>query len=243
MTSETGPMFQLVSKLRTFLMGQELLESERRRAVRIPCRIQVQMDGGPQVYVTNLSVLGLRIESSEKLRKDAALVLSGAANYPGHSLSAQVVWVQSRGSVHVAGLLMTGSNEEKSLSWVRTALDKLGANQGKVKERRNHVRIPTVALASLTNRHGDKLNEGQMRNLGLGGALFVSEMDIAEGTPVCLVCEGTGRTPSLNEEAVVRSCRKDVRSQNFAVGVQFPNSGSEPVRKFLKAIGRPKGGT
>lgn len=229
-------MLDVFTKLRTFLIGQEVIEAERRRAVRIPCRAAARVEGlANQVSVLNLSVLGLRLESAERLRKNTVVTIEGVG-FPGHPITARVIWCTGRSGQWVSGLMFIGSNEEKSLSWVRTALDKLGANQGRVKERRAHVRIPTEAIAYLANRSGDRLCEGHMRNIGLGGALFLSEVEVQPGTPVKLQCDTMGRMPRLDEEAVVRSCRKDVRSQKHFVGVQFTTTGSDPVRKYIRLL-------
>lgn len=231
-------MLTVFSKLRSFLLGQEVIEAERRRAVRIPCRVPARIEGAATpVNVVNLSVLGLRLESAERLRKNTVIVMEGVG-YPGHPITARVVWCTGRGGQWVSGLMFIGSNEEKSLSWVRTALDKLGAAQGRVKERRAHVRVPTEVVAYLANRSGDRLCEGHMRNLGLGGALFLSEVEIAPNTPVMLQCDPIGRMPKIEEEAQVRSCRKDVRTQKHLIGLQFSATGSDQVRKALKIIQR-----
>ncbi|MBT9588387.1 PilZ domain-containing protein [bacterium] len=228
-------MLNVFSKLRSFLLGQEIIESERRRAVRIPCRLKAAVEGlGAPVNVVNLSVLGMRVEATGRLRKNIVVVVEGR-EYPGKPLSARVIWCQTRGSQYLAGLMFVGSNEEKNTSWVKGALDKLGASQNRVKERRAHIRVPTEGIAYLSNRSGDRLCEGQLRNVGLGGALFLSEIGVQAGTTVRLQLDTMGR-PKLDEPATVRSCRKDVRSQQFLVGIQFADTGTDAVRKFLKQI-------
>jgi len=235
--AEQQRMLNLFSKLRTFLVGQEIIESERRRAVRIPCRIKAAVEGvGAPVSVVNLSVLGMRIESNSRLRKNIVVTVEGR-EHPGNPLSARVVWCQSRGNQSLAGLMFVGSNEEKNRSWVKGALDKLGAGQNRVKERRAHIRVPTEGISYLSNRSGDRLCEGQLRNIGLGGALFECEVGIQSGTTVRLQLDTMGR-PKLDEPGTVRSCRKDVRTQQFLVGIQFAETGTDPVRKFLKQIHR-----
>ncbi|MBS2036130.1 PilZ domain-containing protein [bacterium] len=230
-------MLNVFSKLRTFLLGQEIIEAERRRAVRIPCRMKVGVEGlGAPATVVNISVLGLRVETSSRLRKNTVLSVEGR-DYPGKPLSARVIWCQNRDSQWVAGMMFVGSNEEKNISWVKTALDKLGASQNRVKERRAHVRVPAEGIAYLANRSGDRLCEGQLRNVGLGGALFLSEVGIQAGTTVRLQCDIVGR-PRLDEPGTVRSCRKDVRSQHFLVGMEFSETGTDAVRKYLKGLSR-----
>ena len=230
-------MLNVFSKLRSFLLGQEIIEAERRRAVRIPCRIRAGVEGlGTPATVVNISVLGLRVETGGRLRKNTVLSIEGR-EYQGQPLSARVVWCQNREGQWLAGLMFVGTNEEKNVSWVKTALDKLGANQNRVKERRAHIRVPAEGIAYLANRSGDRLCEGQLRNLGLGGALFLSEVGIQAGTTVRLQSDTMGR-PKLDEPGTVRSCRKDVRSQHFLVGMEFAESGTDPVRKFLRSIAR-----
>ncbi len=230
-------MLNAFSKLRSFLLGQEIIEAERRRAVRIPCRIKVGVEGvGTPAKVLSISVLGLRIETTSRLRKNTVLSIEGR-DYPGLPLSARVIWCQHRKDHWLAGLMFVGSNEEKNVSWVKTALDKLGAGQNRVKERRAHIRVPAEGIAYLANRSGDRLCEGQLRNLGLGGALFLSEVGVQAGTTVRLQSDIVGR-PALDEPGTVRSCRKDVRSQNFLVGIEFSDTGTESVRKFLRQLGR-----
>jgi hypothetical protein len=74
-----------------------------------------------------------------------------------------------------------------------------------------------------------------LRNIGLGGALYLSEIGVQAGTTVRLQLDTVGR-PKLDEPATVSSCRKDVRSQHFLVGIQFADPGTDSVRKFLKQI-------
>lgn len=230
-------MLNVFSKLRSFLLGQEIIEAERRRAVRIPCRIRAGVEGlGTPATVLNISVLGLRVETTGRLRKNTVLSIEGR-EYPGHPLSARVIWCQHRNDQWLSGLMFVGTNEEKNISWVKTALDKLGAGQNRVKERRAHVRVPAEGIAYLANRSGDRLCEGHLRNLGLGGALFLSEVGIQAGTTVRLQSDLIGR-PKLDEPGTVRSCRKDVRSQHFLVGLEFSDTGTDGVRKFLRQLGR-----
>lgn len=230
-------MNQLFSKIRAFLLGQEVLERERRRAVRIPCRFKAGVQGlGAPVSVVNISALGMRIESMSPLKKGQTVTVEGR-EHAGQALTAEVIWTAKRQDQHVSGLMFTGSNEEKARSWMRTALDKLGLNQGRARERRAHVRVPTEDICYLCNRAGDRLSEGMLRNLGLGGALFVSDVQVAPNTGVRIQCETVGR-PRLDELGTVRSCRKDTRQQKFLVGVEFEKTGSDPVRKFLKTLSR-----
>jgi hypothetical protein len=230
-------MLSAFSKLKTFLLGQSIIESERRRAVRIPCRIKAGLEGmGAPIQVTNISVLGLRAESTQRLRKNVVVQVEGR-EFPGRPMAARVVWCQGKGEQWTAGLLFVGTKEEKIGSWVATALDRLGATQSKGKERRAHIRISTEGISYLCNRSGDRLCEGHLRNIGLGGALFLSEVEVNPGTPALIQMDIVGR-PRLNEECVVRSCRKDSRSQQFFVGLQFSETGSDEVRKFIKQIRR-----
>lgn len=228
-------MLHVFSKLKSFLMGQEVLERERREAVRIPCRIKAGVVGlGAPVQILNLSPKGARIESKSKLVKGAEVILEGR-EHAGRPLTAQVIWCQGRSGQWLSGLKFTGSKEELGASWIRVALEKMGANQSRVREKRKHVRVPTEGLAYLANRAGDRLCEGHLVNLGLGGALFSSEVQVAPGTTVRLQCDTVGR-PRLDEPGTVKSCRKDVRNQQFLVGIEFATTGSDLVRKFLKQI-------
>lgn len=230
-------MLNVFSKLRTFLLGQEIIESERRRAVRIPCRMKAGVEGlGAPAIVINISVLGMRVETTTRLRKNTVLQVDGR-DYPGQPLSARVIWCQNRDGQWIAGLMFVGSNEEKNISWVKTALDKLGASQNRVKERRAHVRVPAEGIAYLANRSGDRLCEGKLRNIGLGGALFLSEVGVQAGTTVRLQSDIVGRV-KLDEPGTVRSCRKDIRSQHFLVGMEFAETGTEQVRKYLRQVAR-----
>lgn len=230
-------MLNVFSKLKMFLIGQEIIESERRRAIRIPCRMKAGVVGvGAPVQVLNISVLGVRIESMTRLNKGSEVILEGR-EYMGRPLTAKVIWSQGRGKQWISGLCFTGSNEEKAASWVRTALDKMGVSQNKVREKRTHVRVPASGITYLANRAGDRLCEGTLVNIGLGGALFSSEVRVEPGTGVSLQSDTVGR-PKLDEAGVIRSCRKDVRNQCYLVGIQFTDTGSPPVRKFLKQINR-----
>ncbi|MBT9587248.1 PilZ domain-containing protein [bacterium] len=227
-------MLSVFSKLHSFLLGQEIIEAERRRAVRVPCRFKASVEGiDAPVNVVNLSGLGMRIEGGGRLRKNVVVTVQGR-EHAGKSLFARVIWCHSRGNLWLAGLMFMGNEGEKNASWIRSALDKLGAGQNRVKERRTHVRVTAQGISYLVNLSGNRLCEGQLRNIGLGGALFLSEVGVQAGTSVRLQLN-TGGRPKLDEAGTVRSCRKDTRSQQFFLGIQFDQVGADPVRKFLKS--------
>lgn len=223
-------MLNVFSKLRAFLGGQELLETERRRAVRLPCKFKAAVEGAP-VTVVNISALGIRVEGDTKWRKAVVVSVNGR-DHSGKAIFARVAWTQSRGSQYITGLAFVGNEAEIRESWVGTALDKLGAQKGK--ERRGHVRLNTEAVASLHDANGAPMGQGRLRNIGLGGALFLAEGNIQTGILVTLKLNQPGR-PSLDETCIVRSCRKDPRGSYYFVGLQFHASGSENVRKFIKS--------
>jgi len=227
-------MLSVFSKLRNFLVGQELIESERRQAVRIPCKMKASLEGISQpVMVVNLSLLGLRVESPGRLRKNTVLRLEGR-ECSGKAVGARVIWCTSQGGKFGAGLSLIGNPEENRDSWTTVALNKLTTGH-KSRERRAHVRVAIKGVATLTQFSGAKLTDGHLRNIGLGGALFVSEVGVQPGNHVCLQLKTRGRPP-LNEPATVRSCRKDARGTDFFVGLQFTTAGSEAVRQFLRSL-------
>lgn len=224
-------MLHVFSRLRSFLVGQEVLEAERRKAVRVPCRFKAAVEG-TVVNVVNISLLGMRVDGPKRWRKNVVVTVDGR-DHAGKSLFARVAWCHSRGNEWTHGLMFMGNEAELNQSWVKTALDKLGSSQGRAKERRTHVRCNTDLPAALANSTGGRLCPGKLRNIGLGGALFLSEVGVQPGTPVLLQLNASGR-PKLDEKATVRSSRKDPRSAQFFIGLQFAAVGSEAVRKFLK---------
>ena len=216
---------------------------ERRDVIRLQCGVTVRVvteDGAShEAVVTNISLKGLRFESSLRPKKGDRVMI-GVANARQGPVSCLVMWIRSNssGASYGAGVKFEDTQENLGKSWLKETLRQLGFEPGKIRERRNFIRFPSPSQvhATFANRTGDVLGDGRLMNIGLGGALAAVGIEIPVGTPIRLQLDPTLDTPPLDAMGVVRSSVRDIKRQVFVTGMQFQMEGEGQVKTYLRAV-------
>lgn len=222
------------------LFGRKHNYLERRALVRLPCKIQAQLSDGATemtVAVSDISLKGIRVESPEKLAKGKQVkVLGKGAN--GGPVQCKVLWAKQVDKHWSCGLEYSDSQQNMATSWVKEALLKLGFTKGKASERRKHLRLPasTQVRAALANLSGDVLTDGMLINLGAGGALVAVKVEVPPGTRVRIQIDPIGVVAPLDITGVIRSAKRNVRSQNYYHGIRFDVAEDPLVKKYLQIL-------
>ncbi len=218
-------MRKLWATLQTYLPGHKPKLHERRRMVRLACRVTVEVRTTKKTFsggITDISVAGVRLESKDGLsaKETVSLLVPGSGKGP---VKCRVIWTRRLNADRVsAGLLFEDTDEAKAGSWVRETLAAHGFSQNNVRERRQHLRVKANNLpAYITNRSDDVLCEGSLINIGRGGAQLCSTVEVRIGTKCRMRLDQYGALPSIAVDSVIRSCRRDTRTQKYYHGLRF----------------------
>lgn len=224
---------------RKLFPGGEVPTDERRDIVRVPCRIPafcVCGDQRQQVTVVDMGLKGMRLEAPSAIGKGKQVTLERPKD--GGPVTCKVVWCQPKraSDKQLLGLQFTDSADNMRRSWIRGALQKLGFVPGRIKERRKHIRVPAEHRAVLANKAGDILSEGNLKNLGLSGALVLTHIQVPKGMSVRLQVDPLGTLPLLDAVSEVRSCSAAKNDNKFYHGLKFEDVDEELVKKYLRML-------
>jgi len=231
----------LVSRVKALLTHHNPVVAERRKLIRMSCRLmlEVRVEDGPaiQAVASDLSLSGLRLETRVGFKRNQEImtILPGSQKM---GVRCCVVWSKKlgRAETYSTGLLFDETDEVMSKSWVKEMLRQVGFGDGRIRERRSHVRVPSHLRCALANRSGDVLTDGTLLNIGLGGALVGVHVEVNAGTILRLQVDPVAGYPALDLMAEVRSSRKDVRNQRFLHGLRFQNQQDPLVVRYLGVL-------
>ncbi len=232
-----------LERIKKIIAGRpDLPTRERRKLIRLPCRIAVECSspkGEFKAWATDIGLNGMRLESQVRLEAGAPMNII-CKGQPGGSVRCEVVWCHPRkhDDGYYTGVKFSDTNENMRKSWVKPALKALGFSSKRIKERRREVRIPARSQprVSIANRAGDVLTDGVLLNLSVGGALVKIGVQIPVRLKVVLQVDPIGVVPPLEVLSEVRSCKKDVHSQKWIHGLQFIDSPESLVTKYMEEL-------
>lgn len=218
------------------LPGSNPPVDERREIVRVPCKFPAMVlpakGGEVKAVVVDMGLKGLRLETEEKLskKKQVRIVRPG-----GGAVVCKVVWSRAQRFTNKfhAGVLFDDSPENMRASWIKPTLQQLGFQPGRIKEKRQYIRVPSEHRAVLSSTAGDALGEGDLLNLGIGGALVEIDVAIPKGNKIILKVDPVGALPLLEIRAGICSVTKNKRDQKFRHGLEFEDQNNRLVKRYL----------
>lgn len=204
---------------------------ERRRfgrlAVGEAIKCATEETGQIDAELVELSLGGMRLKSPKELRKRTGI----AINPPEDSVFSewapvmcQVVWCRRPADADhcLVGLCYHGTAEALVDSWVAALLSSLGFGNT-LAQRREHVRAEAEIPVVLARGH--LRSQGVILNLGLGGALLVTDSAFPKDKEVELTLGPMGSLPVGHFRAEVLSCRAENTGEedeeNFLHGLRF----------------------
>ncbi len=152
-------------------IGLERGGREQRRAPRLLCCYDVlgETDGTSfQAVVSEVSLTGVRLELSDRLSRDAVVVLRPDLSSELAPVRCQVRWCRRSAEGLAAGLAFHEEPEQLSRSWVAVLLHSLGFGPEHTNQRRKTLRVPTPRLKVELQDRGT----GTALDLGVGGILL-----------------------------------------------------------------------
>lgn len=227
------------SAFHKILPGSNPPVEERREIVRVECKVPAivlpEKGGELKAIVIDMGLKGLRLETDTKLPKKKSVRIIRPEGGP---IVCRVVWTRPKrfSDKFHAGLEFADSPENMRASWVKGTLQQLGFQPGRIKEKRKHIRVPSEQRAVLATPAGDELGEGELLNLGIGGALIEIGVAVPEGNKTILRVDPVGTLPFLEMPAVIRSVRQNKRNQKFQHGLRFEDQDARLVKRYLSIL-------
>ncbi|MDQ7821562.1 MAG: PilZ domain-containing protein [Candidatus Eremiobacteraeota bacterium] len=170
---------------------------EKRGIPRISCSINARArlnDRNRHFTITNLSLNGIRMESPIRLSTGLTFPLSvdaGAAALENSSfeyttLRVKVVWCRKKrySPLFIAGLSFTDREDILERSWVHYVFHRMGFDPESIFMPRGNLRIFSSFPVSCIG--DNKVSDGIIINIGLGGLLMESTVDFSPQASVTL---------------------------------------------------------
>jgi hypothetical protein len=229
----------VISAFQKIIPGSNPPVLERRSIVRVECKVPaillLEEGGEMRAVVVDMGPKGLRLETDKKLPKNKNIRI---VRPEGGPVLCRAVWTRPKrfSDKHLTGLEFIDSKENLKASWIKSTLQKLGFEPGRIKEKRQHIRVPSEQRAVLASMAGDELTEGVLLNLGVGGALVEVGVAVPEKNKVILRVDPVGTLPFLEIRAVVRSARLNNRNQKHQHGLRFEDQDNKLVKRYLSIL-------
>ncbi len=232
-------MDSLISNLKNLIGIKTWNYAERRKAVRVPCRIEATVqkgDGVAGAEIRNIGTGGLGILCFDKLKKgDTVHVrsLNSHLQVEHNTIQCRVEWTKKQGHGLLIGVSFQEFSEVLNKSWLIFELKELGIKGRNTKQKRDDVRVKCL-IPGYLNFDGD-LRSCRIQDLGRNGArVECPGQPVPEGSRITLKFGPLDHLPKVMVEADVVSLR------NFGVFhyglsfVEFTQGGPKAVDKYLK---------
>lgn len=169
--------------------------TQRRKTVRVPCRLPIEcLSRSRRIYgeLLDIGEGGLRIELPEKVRPNYEVEIRYLGNlggtYVDRSITVRVVWMERVSSAFHVGVAFVDGPSALAASWVSVVLRRL-FRAARMSDDRQHMRCPTDVEAGLriVLLEVSKFQRGRLLDLSVGGALYQGPLLAPVSTPVDLL--------------------------------------------------------
>ncbi len=235
--SKRNALAKLLDNLRSLLDNSVPVE-DRRSCGRLECTYEVSFIGetgrSGTGEIINVSRSGLRLRSMGHLVKGRTLALNppkaqGLDEFP--PLMAKVVWTNK----DTDGVVIGGLSLPKSLSdeftWLEALLKSLGYSDDTT-QKRKYIRAE-AEFPAVWSSQGQDSQGVVLSNLGMGGALIKSTVEIPADTKVEIHIEHFQDLPALKVRGTVLRSSLGPNSMDIYHSCQFEPLSSE-AEKVLK---------
>lgn len=224
--------------------------TERRQTIRFSCRHKVelfQMEGEKEkksvAYVIDYSLGGVRLSNPGTIKRGEKVKLRFPHPLPGfpvRSVECEVLWKRKNTKTleMLAGLKFLETKDRMAKSWVAYFFRERGATLSDLKEDRAFYRAP-CKLDVVCRSENDRA-VGEMRDLGLGGALIKVNRPAEPGDKWLLDVSGVSNFPGMHFESTVLSCQMG-EAGLYEQRVRFEGASEETkklLQKYLTALSK-----
>lgn len=212
--------------------------SDRRAMLRIPCKIEVQLQKPPTLMggeVRDMSISGLQVLCYGPIKKGESLKVR-VRNCPLQAefdaVDCKVEWRQKEGVHFLAGLSFAESEQVMSRSWAFYEFKRLGLEAGTIYQKRQFLRVICLLPARL--QIGDESRKVTVKDLGLNGArVEATGAPLERGTPVILSFGPLDKMPEIRVAGHVALVRRG-RVPHYGLAFErFSTGGPRQLEKYL----------
>lgn len=239
------------------LTDRQIMALERRRLLRVRKRVSIVgiRKSDEQVHMVTLDVgpTGLQVEVGTRLQKGETVALYGAREVRQSfrnvgfgdptAAYAKAVWVKGHKDKigHTAGLAFVLESDEERSAVARFLLEDCDVSLAEGREHRLAPRVVS-ALSGFLKTPGNEKPEGTVRDIAVGGALFIVSQPVPRHTitEVHIDLPGTS-TPLVCRGLVVRCLPKgpDVCELGIAFTRVAPDHKERLVTTLARMLAKP----
>lgn len=231
-------MNRLADLLKGLVSMKSWSYSDRRRLLRVPCELEIQVQKGEALMVgevRDLSLGGLQLLCYGRVRRGEKIAVK--SKNPHRSAKYDLVrctvrWAQKVGSAYLLGAAFTEDESYMTRSWVFHDLKALGRRSAQVYQKRENLRVSCSLPVTLVV--GQEQRPGRLRDLGLNGARVECEGRVLEhGSLVWLNFGPHQRLPKLSVLAEIILVRGH-RVPHYGLSFQrFEQGDQQAVGRYL----------
>lgn len=218
--------------------------SERRTKLRSRCRFEASAIVGQAMMgceIKNISVDGVQILSSGKIKPGVRLELRGLKKYDDVKLQAvqcNVRWSKKHSDGWLVGAKFLTTIEDLNQSWLFWELKARGVRVVGMDQRRSTARVKCDLPGRLMSK--DQKLEAKIANLGPKGAMVQTIGDVmAKGDKVALVIGPHGALPKVVAKGRIAHLPVEGVPSYGIEFLEFDGEGEEVLRAYLDHLFKP----
>lgn len=231
-------MDRLIEKLKDLMGAPAWNYAERRRALRVPCRIEGTVQCGPAVMaaeIRSVGMGGLSVLCFGKLKKGQKVQVRCLKEHMQacqNTVTCRVEWTRKEGGGLLAGMSFQEAKEVLNRSWLVFELREAGVKAKNVKQKRESVRVDCLIPARL--QLGSQHRKARVRDLAPSGARVESPGDpIPEESLLTLRFGPIEHLPAIAVEARVVTVR-DFGVKHYGLAFQeFETGDARALRRYI----------
>lgn len=237
-------MDRLIERLKDLVGVKPWDFAERRKALRVPCKIDATVQKGDAVMageVRSVGMGGLSVQVYGKLKKGQLVQVRCLKEHLGASqntIQCRVEWTRKEGGGQLIGVSFQEQKEILNRSWLVFELREAGVKAKNTKQKREDVRVNCLIPARLQNGKG--VRKARIRDLATGGARVECPGDpYPEGEAVLLRFGPIEHLPAIAVSARVVTIR-DFGMKHYGLSFDgFEAGDKKELRKYISHFFHP----
>ena len=237
-------MDKLILKLKDIVGVKGWDYAERRKALRVSCRIDGTVQKGDAVMgseIRGISTGGLSILCFGKLKKGDVVKIRSLKEHlqaSHNTITCRVEWTRKEGPGMMLGVSFQEQKEILNKSWLIFELKELGVRAKNTKQKRGGVRVPCLIPGRIVA--GSENRQARIRDLGTHGArVECPGPTLLEGSPLILRFGPIEHLPEISVAASLISTRDfGVMHYGLAFG-DFQTGNAKELQKYMKHFFNP----
>ena len=212
--------------------------SDRRRLLRLPCKLEAQVGRGEDLMmaeIRDLSVNGLQVLCYGPVKKNQSIRVKCKNLHleaEHDTVNCTIQWREKEGNGYLVGASFDDSEALMANSWVHFELKKLGLEMSKATQKRKAIRVVCL-IPALLGVDGE-VRKVKVKDLGLNGARIQAVGDkLEKGQTVKIGFGPIEKLPKIDADAKVVSVRGRRVPQYGLEFTDFRSGNSAALQRYL----------